>query len=83
MNEPIHAGTHPTEGDLVRYLDHQVTADERRGMLAHLSECDACARTVATLGEQSRFVAGYLADFEAAAASSPRAASAPQRSPRW
>lgn len=65
MNETSQASIHPSEGDLVRYLDHQVDRDERRDLLAHLSECDACAQRVASLGEHSRIVADYLAELHA------------------
>lgn len=62
MND-TRAGSHPMDGDLVRYMDHQVDAEERRGMLAHLSGCDECALRIRTLGDQSRVVTGYLAEL--------------------
>lgn len=65
MNQPMRAGTHPSEGDLVRFLDHQVTAEERRWLLAHLSECDACAAQLRELGEQSEEVERYIAALHA------------------
>jgi len=61
---------HLSELDLIRYLDHEMTADERTAARSHLEACDTCStelREIAQVGEEvSNFIAGSWNSADAA-----------------
>lgn len=67
MNESHRTTAHPEDGDLVRFLDRQATADERRWMLAHLSACGECAARMEALAEQSEALSRVVGELDAGA----------------
>ena len=59
--------THADDGDLVRFLDQQVSPDERRWLFAHVAECEVCAARMEALREQSQVVATMVGSLDVAA----------------
>src|SRR5690606_33490753 len=64
MRDSKQLDTHLSAGDLIRYLDRQVPADERRAMLAHLPDCGACNERLARFQAQAEAVSGVLAGLD-------------------
>jgi hypothetical protein len=62
MNKVIGAVTHPSDGDLVRYLDTELAELDERRMRAHLDGCARCAVRFASLAGESAAVGRYIGD---------------------
>lgn len=60
MRQTSEVLSHPEDGELVRYLDHQLPHEERRALLTHLSECADCAARLSKLKHESDTVSAYL-----------------------
>lgn len=60
--------THPDEGDLVRFLDQQVSSDERRWLYEHLAECADCATRIEAVRERSQALSSLVGSLDADAA---------------
>jgi hypothetical protein len=65
MTKTTQNPAHLTDGELVRYLDHEVEEAERRELMRHLSSCDACAERLQTLSDKSREVGRRIAALDA------------------
>ena len=61
MNTAIGTGPHPSDGDLVRYLDTELSELEERRLRMHLKGCAACSARVEAIASESSAVARYLA----------------------
>lgn len=64
MNNTHPTATHLTDGELVRYLDHEVGDLERREVMRHLASCDACASRLQEVGGWSEVVTRHLATLD-------------------
>lgn len=53
--------THVDDGDLIRWLDGEVAAEEGRAVRAHLADCAACAARLGGLRTRARAVSRVLA----------------------
>jgi len=51
MNAPQQL--HPEDGDLVRFLDHELHHGECKALMSHLSRCEVCAERMRTFSEFS------------------------------
>jgi len=60
MNRGIVAVPHPSDGDLVRYLDTELSELDERRLRSHLRECAQCAERAEAIASQSRAIAGYI-----------------------
>ena len=60
MNTAIGTVPHPTDGDLVRYLDTELSELEERRLRTHLKGCEECSARVEAIASESSAVARYL-----------------------
>lgn len=67
MRETPQTAVHADDGDLVRFLDQQVSMDQRRWLYAHLAECGECARRMETLREQASVLSSLVETLDSAA----------------
>jgi anti-sigma factor RsiW len=77
------SGPHLDDGELVRYLDAEGTAEEGRRWDEHLGACPRCWGEAETLRNNSRALSRWLAaaDFDTTAAAAAPAAAAPAARP--
>jgi anti-sigma factor RsiW len=61
MNMVIGSAPHPSDGDLVRYLDTELAELDERRLRTHLDGCAACAVRIEQIASDSSAVASYLA----------------------
>ena len=64
MNTTIGTVPHPSDGDLVRYLDTELSELEERRLRTHLNGCEECTARVETIASESSAVARYLVKRE-------------------
>lgn len=64
MSTPVTDATHPTDRDLVRYLDDEATATERERARDHLRECSTCHRRFEILSGRSAALSAMIQDME-------------------
>lgn len=61
MNKVIGATPHPSEGDLIRYLDAELSEIEERRLRAHVDGCGRCTATLEEVARYSRSVSRLVA----------------------
>ncbi len=71
------------EGNLLAYLDGEVTAEERAAMDAHLAECPACAHALETLAADRSFASRELDRLRPSADVVPLALARPNPARPW
>jgi hypothetical protein len=67
MNRPEQLQLHPEDGDLIRFLDHELERGECRLVMSHLSGCMECSERLAALGDRLQGLNALIAQMDAAA----------------
>ncbi|MBW3628540.1 MAG: zf-HC2 domain-containing protein [Gemmatimonadetes bacterium] len=60
MNSVIGTVPHPSDGDMVRYLDTELSELEERRLRTHLNGCAQCTARLEAIASQSSAVARYI-----------------------
>jgi hypothetical protein len=61
MNRVVGTAPHPSDGDLVRYLDTELPELDERRLRMHLNGCAECTARVEAIASESSAVARYIA----------------------
>jgi hypothetical protein len=61
MNRVVGTAPHPSDGDLVRYLDTELPELDERRLRTHLDGCAECTGRAESLAAESSAVASYIA----------------------
>lgn len=62
MNRVIGTAPHPSDGELVRYLDAELSELEERRLRAHLKGCAECSARAEAIASDSTVVGRYIAE---------------------